>query len=501
MTITLKSTNSGCDTLGASDYHERPHQGSMEVAPSVSVIKDIATSGSKISSLPQEILESILDTAQEEANCAYPNDLTKSSVYLTASQVSKFWRSVAINNPLWWTYLLIFPPWKFDAIATYLKRSKACPIDMHISIHPDYWYISRKSTTTLPSLSGFGALADIISPHFHRCRSLRVQGIFFQSYNSSIDLLRHLENVEMPYLEEFTFDGEFSFRGPTPIIDRRIHLFSAAPMLRDLRTGGTALKVFTPSLSSVTTLHLSRVIDKGFIGFPELGRMLEACTLLTFFAIYDDFLNEWAGVSASCHVPLLEKLHIFGNMLSVSELILFLDAPKLQELVIAPIVAADVSLLLTHSTPQRFRFPLLTSLTLALAYPDAFNVLPIASTCFPRVELLAVSSAYFDDFYRVFTTENFIVYPNLRSIAITGVDRPLAEILHDVATFRQKHKVPFRKIIVDATSLEVLRSTGFDWYGAELVEGEVWERQRKAALYSHMPDLFVGSPYDDSDEN
>jgi hypothetical protein len=452
-----------------------------------------------ISSFPQELLASILDMAQEEANCDDPNDLTKSSVYFAASQVSKIWRSFAINNPLWWIHLLISPPWKLEAIATYLKRSKECPIEMHISIHPDYWSISRKDIATLPSLSGFRALGQLIYPHFHRCRSLRVQGIFFRDHNILIYLLQPLGTIDMPYLEDFTVDGEFSFQDQTRTI---LPLFSTAPLLRDLRMGGTALMTFFPPLSSVTTLHLSGVIDKGPVKFLELGRVLEACASLIFFAVYDDFLHQWPGVLANCHVALLEKLHIFGNMLSVSELLLFLDAPKLEELVIAPIVAADLALYLSHSTiPQRVRFPLLTSLTLAPAYPDAFNVLPDASTCFPRVELLVLASTYFGDFVKVFTNKNSIVFPNLLSIATTGVDRHFAELLHDVATFRQKHQVPFRKIIVDAPSLEVLQSTDVDWYGAKFVEEAIWDRQRRTALYSHVEDLFVGSPYDYSDES
>src|SRR5437016_2165513 len=89
-----------------------------------------------ISFLPQELLTLILNTAHEGANDDDPDVLRKSSIYIVASQVSKFWRSVALGNPLWWSRVLISPPWKLEAIATYLKRSKECPIDMHISVHP-----------------------------------------------------------------------------------------------------------------------------------------------------------------------------------------------------------------------------------------------------------------------------------------------------------------------------------------------------------------------------
>ena len=265
--------------------------------------------------------------------------------------------------------------------------------------------------------------------------------------------------------------------------------------------GGTVLMNFAPPLSSVTTLHLSRVIDNRPIKFSELGRVLEACGLLTSFAVYDDFLSNWPGTWASCQVPLLEKLHIFGNMLSVSELLLFLDAPKLKEVVIAPVAAGDLDLLLCHSTSQHVRFPLLTSLTLSLIYPEAFYVLLKASICFPTVELLVLASTDLGNFFKIFTDENSIVFPNLLDIAITVVDQHFAKLLHVVATFRQEHQVALRKIFVDAPSLEVLRSMDVDWYGAEFVEEDIWDRQRRMALYSHVQDLFVGSSDDNSDDS
>jgi len=447
--------------------------------------------------LPQELLTLILDIAHESANDDDPDSLPKSSIYIAASQVSKLWRLVALDNPLWWSRVLISPPWKLEAIATYLKRSKECPIDMHISVHPNY-HLSRENDIALPPLKGFEALRDLISPHFHRCRSLRLQGIFNVDYELPIYLLQPLGAIDMPYLEEFTFDGEFPFVGKTPTDEKRIPLFSTAPLLRDLRMGGMALMTFSPRLSSVTTLHLSKAMDKGFTAFSELGRVLEASVSLTSLAVYDDLLNQWPGTEASCAVPLLEKLHILGNMLSVSELLIFLDAPKLKELVIAPVVATDLTLFLSYSSSQRNCFPLLISLTLAPAHPEAFEALPDASACFPKIELLILANVYLWEFVKVFTDENSIVFPDLLSIAITGVDERFALLLQSVVKFRQKHQVPFRNIFVDSPSLEILQDTEGDWYDAEFVEEDIWDRQRRTALYSNVKDLFVGRPYDET---
>jgi hypothetical protein len=186
-------------------------------------------------------------------------------------------------------------------------------------------------------------------------------------------------------------------------------------------------------------------------------------------------------------------------MLSVSELLIFLDAPNLKELVIAPVVATDLTLFLSYSVPQRILFPLLTSLTLAPAHPEAFEALPDASACFPKIELLVLANVYLWEFVKVFTDENSIVFPNLLGIAITGVDQRLARQFHDVVEFRQKHQVPFRNIFVDTPSLEVLQNVGVDWCGAQLVEEDIWDRQRRTALYSNVKDLFVGRPYEQLD--
>ena len=124
------------------DCHERSSQAAQEAPSGANVyfLKDVTNSPASeraISSLPQELLALILDMAHEGASDDDPDSFPKFSIYIAASQVSKTWRLFALDNPLWWSRILISPPWKFEAIATYLKRSKECPIDMHISVHAD----------------------------------------------------------------------------------------------------------------------------------------------------------------------------------------------------------------------------------------------------------------------------------------------------------------------------------------------------------------------------
>ncbi|KAF8966138.1 hypothetical protein BDZ97DRAFT_721780 [Flammula alnicola] len=454
-----------------------------------------------IASLPQELLAFILDMARSDTipvNEAGARPLKE--ILITASQVSSFWRFVVLENPLWWSCITITPPWNLDEIETYLKRSQQCPLDLRIYVHLNYHTI-RDEDTPLPPLHDYQGLRDILYPHFHRCRIFHFQGIFNKDVYLPFYLLEPLLDMDMPYLEEFTFDGEL-LHIPSSFKPVRKAIFSSAPRLRDIRLGGIGFLNFSPPLSSVTTLHLSKAMDKGDLTFQEFGSMLEACPCLTSLTVYDDLLSHWSDdlELTGCNVPLLETLCILGNMLSVSELLLFLLAPKLRELVIAPIVGGDLTLLL--SRPRSFHqshFPLLTSLTLAPAHPEAFEAVASASTCFPKVELLILANVYFAQFLDVFL-EDSVVFPNLHDLAFTSIDKFIANEMPTVYAFRQSRNVPLRTMFVDTASIQKLSSHRHpwdDWSRINVVEANLWERQRRRALYSNVEDLFVGRPFDE----
>ncbi|KAF9467122.1 hypothetical protein BDZ94DRAFT_53176 [Collybia nuda] len=120
-------------------------------------------------------------------------------------------------------------------------------------------------------------------------------------------------------------------------------------------------------------------------------------------------------------LPNLTSLQLYGHRLNkISEILLSLGAPALEDLVIAPIVPNDLVGLLratqsspsspspssssppSTSTPPHSHFPALQNLTLAPAHSSALTVLRAASACFPGVKRLAFANVYVDGFRDVF---------------------------------------------------------------------------------------------------
>lgn len=462
-----------------------------------------------ITTLPEEVLTLILDALHYDEDHTNPNGRLR--VPRLVSQVSSYWRFVALQNSLWWSYIYVNPPWKLEMLQTYLERSKECVLDMTISVRrPSLSDEEGKdSSRASPELTiaEFERLESVLFPHFSRCRSLTLDGIFRIAPNFMSFFMDALVKTSMPHLESFTSDCEFvlipkEFSSRTP-------LFTSAPKLQDLRLGGMSIATYAPPLTNITSLHLSRITDNHPISFVELANLLTSCPCLTLFAIYDDLLHNWdaAGTAMTCTVPSLESLFILGNMLSVSELLLFLDAPKLWELVIAPVIGGDLTLLLSYLQEDRekgmksVRFPKITKLTLAPAYSDAFDdSLPSASTCFPKVQTLILANVYYREFIESFTDKSFILFPHLIDMGLSDVGRlEAAAAIRQVVDFR-KYRAPISRVLIDSESYKSLgcRLDDVEVWGTTRVEvADLWEDQRKKAMYTHTKDLFVGRSSDD----
>ncbi|PPQ77845.1 hypothetical protein CVT25_015340 [Psilocybe cyanescens] len=440
-----------------------------------------SSSSCPISLLSAELLTLILDLVLTSAYendvfaCGPDDDSVARAARLTASlaHVCAFWRAVVRGNPLWHDTLSLVPPWwhldlerGLERVCVLLARSAQVPLDLRIFGHADYT-TSRSSPATaarmssgssnsdsehldaVPMWAEYKPLFELLAPHLPRCRALQIRGVFTKDNDIPFHLLESLLDMDMPLLETFIFEGELSYyddymtlRGPKP-------LFRSAPRLQQLRMVGIGINRFTipsssssstsfeslslspsPSSSTLTTLHLSRASSRDHTSFSDLLRVLASSPLLHTLAIYDEVLQRFPGPQAygTCPAPALDTLFILGNMLSVSELLLFLDAPKLRELVIAPLVPSDLSLLMAvreeeerrrpsssginrvsgsgsgapTSSVSAARFKNLTTLTLAPAHPEAFDAVSSASTCFPFVMHLVLANVYLEPFKQLF---------------------------------------------------------------------------------------------------
>ncbi|KDR72919.1 hypothetical protein GALMADRAFT_741309 [Galerina marginata CBS 339.88] len=468
---------------------------------------------SPIMHLSEELLTLILDTVRhsfdDESNASR---LARTQVPIIASHVSRSWRFVALDNPLWWSTIMIISPWKTEVVEAYLQRSKQCPLVLSVVANPNDHEILFYTS------EDYQRLFDLLFPHFLRCRSLDIRGVFATAdIGVASSFFERFLHAELPQLEQVVIEADtISYDCPgwesNPIFD-------SAPRLRDLRFIGTGILpsffLSTGSFSGheLSSLHLSRTSSQ--ISFSVLLGILDACPLLTTLAIYDDVLVEWLGLAVSCNVPSLERLYILSNMTEVSELLLFLSAPKLKELIIVPVVVPDLYLLLTqsdsnHGVNPRHRFPALKLLMLAFAHSRAFESINSASVCFPEVECLVLANLYPVPFLDVFTSKNDrggVIFPNLLDLALSDIDKSFSHAICDMQEFRIKHQHPLRTLYVDSASLR--RLNGCKVIGATLgdnrdlgrtenkaflsncVAGDFWEDRRRSLLFTNILDPFV----------
>ncbi|KDR72927.1 hypothetical protein GALMADRAFT_101323 [Galerina marginata CBS 339.88] len=477
-------------------------------------LQEVEHHSSPIECLPEELLNHILDILHDSFNGSNDGPQARKRVIITASHVSRLWRFVALENPLWWSDIMITSPWRTEAIETYLERSKPCLLTLSVvAKQPD------DGSDPLTTSEDFQHLHDLLFPHFCRCRIIYIRGVFeIVDIEVATSFFERMLHASMPHLERAileTDDDSYDYsKGGSKAI------FASSSRLRDLRLigAGTLLSFFHPlnstslfSHSKLSSLHLSKTLNG--ISFSKLQNILDACPSLTTLAIYNDFLLEWPGLSTSCNVPSLENLYILGNMNKVSELLLFLSVPKLKELIIAPVVNSDLSLLRSGSNdkPDPHRFPALRTLILAPAHLGAFGSLESASICFPQIETLVLANLYLSPFIKVFTSKSSdagIIFPNLLNLAFTDIDDRFIQAIQNMQVFRTKQHYPLNTLYVDPASLLRLKTckvtfdddnTGEAENGgnpSDWVEGDFWEDRRKTLLCSDKRDLYIGGPED-----
>ncbi|PPQ77855.1 hypothetical protein CVT25_015349 [Psilocybe cyanescens] len=399
------------------------------------------------------ILDLVLTTAYENDvfACGPDDDSVAHAARLTASlaRVCVFWRAVIRGNPLWHDTLSLVPPWWHHDLERRLERSAQVPLDLRIFGHADFTtsrstpattarMSSGNSNSDLESLYGmltwaeYKPLFELLAPHFSRCRALQIRGVFTKDSDIPFYMLERLLDMDMPLLETFIFEAELSYYDDYMALRGLKPLFRSAPRLQQLRLVGigisrftvpsscslTSFEILSPSASSstLTTLHLSPASSRDSTSFSDLQRVLASCLLLHTLVIYNDALQHFPGPQAygTCSTPALDTLFILGSMVSVSELLLFLDAPKLRELIIAPLVPSDLTLLMavleeeeerrpsSASVSIGHRFQNLTTLTIAPAHLEAFEAVSSASACFPFIEHLILATVYLTPFKLLF---------------------------------------------------------------------------------------------------
>ena len=310
-------------------------------------------------------------------------------------------------------------------LQAYLGRSKDSSIDLNIIVTP----ILRQR--------GVSTLIGILQPHYRRCRSIRVKFEAFHEVTTEIlSILHSMCKGHYPMLQRICVEGlqdEEDFEDEegsdiSRVVQPKFAIVADAVNLTSVHLRGLGLSYCRPPLTAVTQLHLAASHHP--ILYTDFSKMLRSCQSLVTLCVYDEFDRGWpTDLHDTYDMPFLRYLRIFGGMLEVSDFLLSISAPDLEELTITPIIKDDLAKL-RRQTRNAPRFPALKSLTLAPLHARLFGLAGLeavadARACFPGIKSLNLPNYNGASFAKSFTTTGFRPFwPGLDSLAVPDIDNP-----------------------------------------------------------------------------
>lgn len=407
------------------------------------------------------------------------------------AQVSQYWRQIVLATPVLWSNLDISPPWDLTAIRTYIDRSKESLIDLRLSY--DFCDSDQQSAHSLTL---------ILRPHYRRCRTIEVSGPVTQIIPAILVVLESMQHSTYPHLRRFLVEGKEKVEA-----DHDVFTLKDTPRLTDVRLRGTGLHYFRLPLTNVTELHLAPV--RNSLTYAAFCAMIQSCSAsLITLVIYDDLVVGWRDavpLLRVCDMPSLRRIHIYGMMLAVSELLLTISAPDLEEISIAPFTKADLLLLeediMRKGSP---RFPMLKSLTLTFSPTNAEvieSAFDRAEFCFPGIKALVLPNSYWPLLLECLTSRGGIHsmvprWPQLDNVALRALDDNInVRQVHQFISYRQVAGAPIRTLYLDAESVKQLVHYEDLGRKVSIVEADPWLVQQSAAFYSEEKLRFLGDDY------
>ncbi|TFK37720.1 hypothetical protein BDQ12DRAFT_607069 [Crucibulum laeve] len=376
---------------------------------------------------------------------------------LAVSQVCQRWRNIALDTPSLWTNIILLGPlWDFELAKLYLHRSSLHPIDLFILAYPKD-YPSFKEIES-------NVVEELLVPHLPRCRSIKVV-----SHNVNTDhsllctLFSHSMIIHFPSLERIQIEDNICI--PEAHIEGNFSLVSDAPKLWHAILIGHGLIPYIPPLTNVTTLHLAET--------ESILDVIHHCPVLETLWVYETEA-DWVDDHVPHAHPSLRSLCLFNGVHCVSQLLLYLIAPNLEELIIAPVAFSNLSLLHSRTDAGTPRFPGLKSLTMSLSPTDCAATMALAAHCFPNIETLILPYLYPRHFVEVFSQSiERKVFAELTSLAVREVDETGEAAISEVILRRKLQGRPLRKIFVDGNSYRkrLLGNLGTE---VEIEERDLW---------------------------
>ena len=447
----------------------------LETKNDSEAFKTSLDSGQKVTladELPPELLVHIFEMAQ---NMFFPLEQHLSGSFpFVLGKVSRYWRQVAYGAPTLWSNVDISLRRDLGGLQVYLGRSKDSPIDLNITFAP-----------TLRQ-RGVSTLIGILQPHYRRCRSIRLKSEASFKFTTEISsILDSMCTGHYPMLQHICVEG-LEIDGPDL---QPFAVVAGAVNLTTVCLRGLGLSNCRPPLTAVTQLHLA--VSNDPILYADFSNMLRSCRALVTLCVYDDFICEWPDLRDTHDMPFLRYMRIFGNMLEVSELLLSISAPDLEELTIAPIVQNDLTKL-RRETCNAPRFPALKSLALAPAHGKVlgFGAVIDANVCFPGIKLLILPNYDGLSFAKSFnTTDSRPLWPELDGLAVRNISDQ--GLLFKFVEDRQRLGVPLRSLSLDPLSMS--RMTRMEWLKEQLsvTEADPWKTQCEDCFYRDDETRFL----------
>ncbi|KAG6920246.1 hypothetical protein DXG01_005015 [Tephrocybe rancida] len=234
-------------------------------------------------------------------NAAEATQLTEESDELEAqpypfeiliTHVSFYFRAVAIETPLLWSYVDTRSAISSEKIETYLGRGKGCSLDVRLDIKAPDATIMKK--------------IDAVLPHSHRYQTLVIDS------TSETPIIQRFENVVAPILQHLSVSVE---EVEDHSADKFKILQGGAPRLTSVRLRGLALLFFRPPLKNVTTLHLDQVSSLPVL-YATFVEIVSAPCFLQNLSVYGDIVSteqsgaNWPGLNSPINLPHLRSLRL-----------------------------------------------------------------------------------------------------------------------------------------------------------------------------------------------
>ncbi|KAF7317070.1 F-box domain-containing protein [Mycena chlorophos] len=411
-----------------------------------------------IAKLPSEILSDIFLLCQQQ----HPGTKIKAlqiPFEVLASQVSSWWRELAIATRLLWANILVrvrprqltgrqLLESKLERVRTYLERSDSCLFS---------------ATFDVSASSGPFQVDEIL--HLMAAEATRWRRLFMSMKNptATLEILQTLKTLNAPVLDYMSiWLAPLPLTGPphptendcTELIFR-----GGAPSLKFVRLSGMALACLLPPLRLVETLHLTSYT----LRYTSFRSLLEGIANLVNLSLHRIQVTHRPLDCPSIGLPALRALRICGDLdaeaPNPSRLIRLLSIPSLQELTLKELDVFDdqvfptATTLALHSCP----FPAGEMLRMLRAFPE-LTTFRLDESLPDILDLLGMPARDGS------TMAEKPPWPKLHTLAITRMEAPDVQLLVDMLERRQRLESPLSRLYLDRRSRFVLgRKDKLEW--------------------------------------